>query len=139
MENGNWKLRESELKKQDHKTATYTRTLTKQDGFIPFSTLTKALNNQPLTFEELPEIIKKYALKNNVTMKQLSNEIIYNFFRGLHPWPGVWTKIKIKNQEKRLKIIDLDLLDNKLKLNTLQLEGKKEVDFTTFNKAYGIF
>ena len=50
--------KESELKKQDHKTATYTRTLTKQDGFIPFSTLTKALNNQPLTFEELPEIIK---------------------------------------------------------------------------------
>ncbi len=68
---------------------------------------------------------------------------IYNKWRGFHPWPGLWTKIKLKsqiqnpkNQEKRLKIISCQLVPKSLSLDpnpytlvliSIQLEGKTAV------------
>jgi len=105
---------------QEHANATYTKILKKDDGFIPLSTLQKALKGDS-------------ALK------------YYNLFRGLYDWPGIWTKIKIDNVEKRLKIIEMDFVGANLdspaaiKINRVQLEGKKEVSFRQFNEAYKIF
>ena len=74
-----------------------------------------------------------------------SSEIIYNYFRGLYPWPGLWTLLP---NGKRLKIIDMDFevtssttsdVVIKLQVTRVQLEGKKEVDFETFNRAYQVF
>ena len=95
--------------------ATYTHLLTKQNGFISFENL-------------------KLKIKN-------STEQLFNQFRGLYPWPGMWTIVRIGNQEKRLKITDLSLQPTtyNLVINTVQLEGKKEVNFKTFNQAYKIF
>ncbi len=90
--------------------ATYTKKLTKEDGFIEISNL-KTQNS-------------------NLNLK------IYNLFRGLYPWPGIWT---ILPNGKRLKITDMSLINNKIILKKVQLEGKKEVDFETFNRAYKIF
>jgi len=111
---------------QQHELATYTKKLTKADGFIPFENLKKALNN--------------------ITIKQYNNIAIYNLYRGLYPWPGLWTTIRVnplKIREnpiyKRLKITDLQYQNGKLTILRVQLEGKKEVDFETFNKAYKIF
>jgi methionyl-tRNA formyltransferase len=109
---------------QQHQLATYTKKLTKQSGFIKFEELKKAINNE--------------------TMKQSNNKSIFNLFRGLSPWPGIWTMIKPiqptrLDEAKRLKITDLKLVDGKLVINKVQLEGKNEVDFETFNKAYVIF
>lgn len=123
---------------QDHKNATFTRRLTKEDGFIPFSILKKAINNQPLEINEIPNIVKDYYVKNNLPINQFDNIIIYNLFRGLFPWPGIWTKIRINNQEKRLKITNLTIDNYHLVIDRIQLEGKKEVDFPTFNRAYKI-
>jgi len=33
----------------------------------------------------------------------------------------------------------MDLVEGKLIINKVQLEGKNEVDFTTFNRVYKIF
>ena len=110
------------LSKQNHKLATYTKKLTKQDGFIEVSKL------------------KDQILKNS---KEL-----FNLFRGLTPWPGIWTMVKPVqlrqlDEVKRLKITGLNIVRNKnlcsLRIKRVQLEGKKEVDFETFNKAYKIF
>jgi len=120
---------------QNHAQATYTRLLKKQNGFIPLSVLKKALKNKPLKFEELPEILKiknlKFKIKN-------SPKIIYDYFRGLYPWPGLWT---ILSSGKRLKIIDMnfDFTCSTLHITRVKLEGKKEVDFETFNRAYQVF
>jgi methionyl-tRNA formyltransferase len=107
----------SNFKEQDHTQATYTRLLKKEDGFVLLSDL-------------------KRAREENGTM-------IYNRFRGLYPWPGIWTKVRIKEKDLRLKIIDLDLVENgrdrSLQIKTVQLEGKKEVCFGTFNHAYKVF
>jgi len=135
---------------QNHKQATYTRLLTKQDGYIPFETLKKALNNEPLTASQLPKIIKDYFTKNPNDKKKLIHNpkflpagrhgLILNLYRAFFPWPGLWTQIQPDRLNwaypKRLKIIDLAIIDDKLILKRVQLEGKKEVDFSTFNRAY---
>ncbi len=99
---------------QNHSLATYTKKLTKQDGFIEISKL------------------KDQISKNSVGL--------FNLFRGLTPWPGLWT---ILPNGKRLKITGLNIVRNKnlcsLQIKCVQLEGKKEVDFETFNNAYKIF
>lgn len=185
-------------KLQNDQFATYTRLLKKEDGFIPLSILKKGLNNQSLTFNQLPSLIKEYLIKNpnnqapiiklvtnpksqapnskqipnlndqnskqksfeNLNLEYLdlfgvypalreklkiknSSKIVFDYFRGLYPWPGVWTQIRPTRSEvayyKRLKITDLTLLDNKLVIKKVQLEGKKEVEFDQFNKAYKVF
>ncbi len=103
---------------QNHKIATYTKKLSKQDGFVEISNLKLQISNSP--------------------------EKLYNLFRGLYPWPGIWTLIKPiqpgrLNEAKRLKITDIKLVDGKLIIKKVQLEGKKEVDFETFNYSYKIF
>jgi methionyl-tRNA formyltransferase len=103
----------SGLKKQEHTRATFTKLLTKQDGFISFENLKLKIENSPKT--------------------------LYNRFRGLYPWPGIWTLVTINGQEKRLKITDMKLKNGELKIEKAQLEGKKEVDFSTFQKAYSIY
>lgn len=110
---------ELETTKQNHKEATYTKKLTKQDGFIPFENLK----------------IKNLELNKNLKLK------IYNLYRGLYSWPGIWT---ILPNGKRLKITEMFLdtshaTHSTLRIKKVQLEGKKETNFETFNKAYKIF
>ena len=112
------------LTPQIHEDATYTKPLKKRDGYIPFLKLQKALHNELLTKIDFP------AFDAN----RLS---LFNLFRGLSPWPGIWTKISINGGEKRLKIIELDITQNKLIIKKVQLEGKKEVTFKQFQEAYG--
>ena len=140
------------LTPQNHSQATYTRFPTKNDGFIALSILKKALKNEPLTFDKLPKIIFEYINKYNLirnwkpVLREVegldirnSAKIIFNYFQGLHPWPGIWTLVKIKGIEKRLKLTDLDYSSGKLIIKKVQLEGKKEVNFETFNSAYSVF
>ncbi|MBI5127173.1 methionyl-tRNA formyltransferase [Candidatus Roizmanbacteria bacterium] len=133
------------LTPQDHSQSTYARFPTKEDGFIPLSVLKKSLKNEPLQEFEIPKLLfdylYKYKLLENWKLKiQNSAKIIYDYFRGLYPWPGIWTLLP---NGKRLKITEmkLDNLKNltNLKLIKVQLEGKNEVDFETFNKAYKVF
>ncbi len=134
-----------QLISQQHDKATYTRRLTKQDGFIPLSILKKALNNDPLTFDELPEIIKEYYSNNKKTLNSNSQilnsgQVIYNFFRGLYPWPGIWTLLRSSSfggqVSKRLKLTDIELKDNKLIIKKVQLEGKNEVSYNEFSSIH---
>lgn len=159
------------LKPQLHEYTTRSPYMTKDDGFIPLPVLQKALRNEPLIIQELPQIMRKYLSRhpvaprhpredgdpgspsvipsvsrgipfktnNSVEMFDESGMIIYNFWRGMSPWPGLWTLIQpprldmtkddkaepgepprldtIKNDRtsevklagKRLKIINLEL------------------------------
>lgn len=139
------------LIQQDNNFATYTRQLTREDGFIPLSVLKKALNNEPLTENEIPSLIKEYFQKNKQPISTSFNQfqlvsaaqIIYNYFRGLAPWPGLWTLIEINQEPKRLKLtkMSLDMLHASrfmLHIDKVQLEGKTEIDFESFNRVYKI-
>jgi len=58
------------------------------------------------------------------------------FINAMHPWPGAWTPIEIKNITKRLKIIKSHLKNNKLAIDKVQLEGKNPVSFKQFQEGY---
>jgi methionyl-tRNA formyltransferase len=61
----------------------------------------------------------------------------------MHPWPGAWTNIKIfKDSEPkylRLKILKAHFADEKLKLDYVQLEGKKPISWEEFTRGYPDF
>ncbi len=129
------------VQEQNHAEATYTRFQTKNDGFIPLSVLKKAINGEELTDPEIPLVIKDYYEKNPTKKFVIRNSsfVIFNLFRGLYPWPGIWSLIMINGEEKRLKITDVELKGNKLVIKKVHLEGKNEVDFNQFNTQYSIF
>lgn len=123
---------------QDHEQATFTRMLNKQDGYIPFSVIQDAFYGRNNDF--IPQILQDYSIKNNMILPQKTlPETVYNLYRALFEWPGIWTKVIIKNEEKRLKITDVILENKRLCINKVQIEGKKEVDMKTFQAAYSLF
>lgn len=139
-------IRDDKFKQQDDSRATYTRFLHKQDGFIPLQTLKKALQGESLKENEIPLLLKEYSQKylKSKVLGLKSSEIIYNLYRGLYPWPGIWTHLQLdwlpagrNNAIKRLKITEMALENKKLVIKKVQLEGKNEVDYKTFVKAYG--
>lgn len=137
-----------ELIPQNHAHATCTYRFKKSDGFILLNTLKKMLNNKRILTEELPVFLQKYI--NKYMQKQAaiqllisSSLLLLNIYNGLSPWPGLWTLIAPTrcnaDRQKRLKITEMKIVDNKPSITKVQLEGKKEVDFTTFQKAYSLF
>lgn len=149
------------LKPQDHAKATRAPYMVKDDGYISFDVLKKALRNEPLSLQELPQILRHYIEKYWKSLESEGSDIfttwdarqggvltgvkngrsgtvLYNFWRGMYPWPGVWTKVTVNSQEKRLKLNKMKLENNILSLTEVQLEGKNGVDFPTFQKAYGL-
>jgi methionyl-tRNA formyltransferase len=96
------------------------RMLKRDDGFVPLATL------EALLKEEAPEIpvpfLESYSLAT-------SRQSLYNLWRGLTPWPGLWTTITRDGQEKRMKLLSFHINDDKLYLDTVQVEGKNAVSF----------
>lgn len=87
-------------KEQDHKAATFTKTVTREDGYID--------------------------LKKDGPVK------IERMLRAYTPWPGIWTRFN----KKRLKILKAHLINQKLVLDEVQLEGKNPVSWQQFETAY---
>ena len=64
---------------------------------------------------------------------------IYNKFRAYEGWPGIFTyqKSNLKNKNLRVKILDCRLENGKLKILTLQPEGKKPMGMLDYINGYG--
>jgi len=107
-----------QLRPQNHSQATYTKKLTREDGFIPLEKL-------------------KAAMEGN------DAETVERQIRAYYPWPGTWTEItipfrkaKTRRYRKRLKILEAHLKGGKLVLDTVQIEGKKPVSFKQFCEGH---
>jgi hypothetical protein len=110
--------------------------LTKQDGYIPFEIVQKIIKGETLTKNDIPSIISEYFSKYpQPTPNYELRTTYYSLFRALSPWPGLWTLIP---GNKRLKITGMELQDKKPVITKVQLEGKKEVDIKTFQRAYSL-
>lgn len=59
--------------------------------------------------------------------KPPKKELLNRMIKAFHPWPGVWTKVRIKNQEVRIKF---------LPGNKLQVEGKSPMTIKDFVNGY---
>lgn len=148
--------------KQNEKEATYTRRLTRDDGFIPFSVLKSALQglgvaNVKLTKNEWP--------LNSVQFETLSHCNIVTFsleaaLRAFTPWPGLWTEVQMiqfnnppageagetmkQSSKKRLKILKAHLALTTYNLqpttafipDEVQMEGKNPVSWKQFIEGY---
>ena len=93
-------------KKQDHSAATFTKMLSREDGFKEWDEIQNLLKTNP--------------------------QKLFNFYRAMTPWPGLWTLIN----NKRLKILKMHLENENLFIDEVQLEGKKPVRFKQFREAY---
>ncbi len=96
------------LKKQDDEAATFTKLVTRQDGFIDLS----------------------------VTDGVKAERFIRAMFPWPGAWTLLRSKGAAEGQAKRLKILKAHLEDNKLILDEVQLEGKGPVSYKQFKEAY---
>ncbi len=120
---------------QVHQKATYTFQLTRDDGFVEWATVQKLVRREPVSELELPVIVKKYIAKNpthHIDHSSLQWLTLQNLYYALTPWPGLWTKIVLKGEEKRVKI--LSVIEGHI--IQVQIEGKDPVDYKTFEREY---
>lgn len=103
------------LREQDHSKATYCKILKKEDGFIPPQIIA------PRQGHTLSCLVGPYKLKP-------TPENLERFIRAMHPWPGAYTKLKIKNE--RLKIVKF------LPEGKIQIEGGKPMSLADFLNGY---
>lgn len=127
------------IKAQDHKKATFTTMLKKEHGHIPWKYLQAAMQGKSLKDKwEIP-FIKNYTT-------HYTPSTIHRFIRALTPWPGAWSTIMIGKEDKRLKILKSHLetfmdhasqiADDRLVIDTVQIEGKNPVSWDQFTNAY---
>lgn len=131
-----------ELKPQDDSSATYTHLLKKSHGFVTLSAIKKACNNRVWTKEDCPDLLKSYIISYQkdyeTSFLQNSATALFNYYRALTPWPGIWTLIQTSQGVKRLQINDIEIQNNLLSIKTVTLEGRKRIKFTEFNKSYNV-
>ncbi len=66
---------------------------------------------------------------------QESVQSIYNKYKAFQPWPGIYGIW----QDKRIKLIDIDLKDNEIVINKIQVQGKPVMDYHAFINGYPDF
>ncbi len=100
---------------QDHSKATYTKKITKEDGLIDFNV------------EELKNLTK------------ISPDRAYRLFRKIqafHEWPQAYFFIEKDDAKIRIKITNASFEHNKLTIDTVIPEGKKEMSYNDFIRGY---
>jgi len=147
---------------QDDSQATYTKMLSRDDGYIPWEIIHVAMTGKRLTKQQLHSWPLTKLLPHQLTINNYQLTII-NALRAFSPWPGVWTTITMKqlNNEsiaKRLKILQahLESVNNqdtsgvastsglprggeiRLQLDSVQLEGKKPVSWKQFIEGHTV-
>jgi methionyl-tRNA formyltransferase len=123
------KIRPSE---QNHDKATYTRTISRADGYIPGKILENAINGHDSQINWEINFLKDIKLPSTISS-------IERLSRALTPWPGIWTYVDIRDRKRRLIIKKFRIEDNKLILEVVQLEGKNEVSWKQFKEGYKEF
>lgn len=130
-------------KAQNHDLATFTTVIKKDDGFVPFENLLAATIGKDTKDKMKVRFIDEFE-------EEVTPANIYNLYRALNPWPGIWTFVKIggKKEEKRLKIVKTHLESiepdnqvtnkptNHLVIDEVQLEGKNPVSWKQFVEGY---
>lgn len=78
-------------------------------------------------------LTKKFLTEDGqVNLEKDPPQLIFNKIRALNPDPGVFTFIKTKKGEKRVKLLEAKLQDDKLELIKVQPEGKKPMNYKDF-------
>ncbi len=98
------------------------RQLTRDDGFVPYQTLQFLLHEKTVT-SPVP-FLENYKLST-------TNSHLFNMWRALTPWPGLWTTIEVQGVEKRMKLLKFHFENEQLFLDEVQIEGKLREPFNS--------
>lgn len=135
--------------KQDESEATFSRKITKEDGFIPYnllSNLMKGVKPNKSMLDDWP-ITKIFPSPFPILHATF---YFLQCIRAFSPWPGLWTEITLRgipgikgakfreSTKKRLKILQAHLEKEKLVIDEVQLEGKNPVLWKQFLEGYRI-
>lgn len=124
---------------QDDSLATYTRKLTRGDGYIPFDILAKLISGQTVGDRFIPIVSEYCSRYPTYTPPQYTTpNNLYALWRGLYPWPGVWTLIPTKDGQRRLKIVKMQSVDGNPVVTQVQVEGKNSVSLKEFQESYPV-
>ena len=136
-------------RQQDHSKATHTHEINKDDAFIAPKYINAALQGETLSSRGRSASCRKDRWKIGFMDEfttHYSPHTIHQFIRAMQPWPGAWTKVSIKNQELRIKILESHLEPNtkyqilntnqKLVFDLVQLEGKNPISWKQFQEGY---
>ena len=125
---------------QNHTLASYTRKILRSDGFIEHEALSSWLHGSSVKLETSTLLDSFYKRNPQHTPPEyLAPSVLFDLWRGLSPWPGLWTTVHIKDVETRLKITGVRMLNEKPLITHVQMEGKKEVLFSQWNEVYKAF
>lgn len=94
-----YSIRKIKPKKQVHAKATFTKRLTREDGFIPWDIVKCALENKYPSQKLLSKWPLSKILHRQLTMNNFQLTI-ERACRALSPWPGMWTMVEIKPTPK---------------------------------------
>jgi len=118
------------LKPQNNALATYTRKLTRQDGFVAWPMIVALIEGQSVPVDNfVPFIWFQKRNGEQIDTKTVTMANLYNLWCGLHPWPGIWTTVRINNRDTRLKIIEMRNDTRGIYITTIQIEGKRPTPF----------
>ncbi|MCR4326706.1 MAG: methionyl-tRNA formyltransferase [Candidatus Roizmanbacteria bacterium] len=99
---------------QNHTQASYTKRLTKEDGYIAIEKL------RPYLLPILTQFNVLHMLPPDTGIAPLDEMMLHRMIRALNPWPGVWTK----QQETIIKFMTPTRLQVGSKTYTLRVHGQ---------------
>ncbi len=109
---------------QNHSEATYTKKLTSEDAYVDPDDLRLACHPAALGEPRLRREAKAEGSGRQQDASQAQHDnlaiVIWQKIKALNPEPGVWTN---KNG-RRVKILEANLIDDKLVLKKIQFEGE---------------
>lgn len=124
---------------QQHHVPPYARLLKRDDGFLPWNTILKAMDKITLkpsdfTTPLFSDVLKFLHPNSDVSIDRYSHnsliQLINRSSKALFGYPGLWTIVPTTKGDKRLKIHTSSIYKNQLKLETVQLEGLPQTPFS---------
>lgn len=103
----------------------YASRLQRQDGFIPWPLIQKAIQGENVPQTSRPGIFSSATGGWPQALERAT--------RALAGFPGLWTKVTTSKGQKRLKILQTHPKDNLLVLDQVQLEGSTPSPFSQIN------
>jgi len=123
---GNTILIYQQAEQQPLESPTFTaRTLNKNDSFIEWKVLKEIISNKTSKAVQLSSALLTKALEHNqslaITLERAS--------KAFNPWPSLWTIVPTKKGDRRMKLINLEIINDKLVIDVVQLEGKQTTKY----------
>ena len=105
----------------------------KEDAFITLSILKNAMEINNSKDEWKVGFLKNYTLNPDA-------KTVNRFIKAMGFWPIAWTKINIRGEDRRIKILKAHINEESgyLVLDEVQMEGKNPTSWKQLKGAYSI-